>query len=405
MVRYKYKAKNNEGQVAHGMFYVENEDDLRDLLSNQGYYLIKARKKADTSEFFSDFQKIKMDDITNFCRQFGIMLKAGISISDSLETLKESTKNKRFRNILEEVHLDILNGTKLSEAFKKFPKIFPTFFVNMTSVGEISGTLDNIMLKLADYYENDTRIKRKAKSALSYPMFLICLVFIVLIVLSVFVMPMFDDLFSSFEADLPLITQIVINVSDFFKKYILHIILLILVGFLFFRYYVKTKKGRLAYDGLKLRLPVIGDITRSVVTSRFASGFSTLLQSGVPLVTAIDIMGKLLGNKKVEEKFETCKSELRRGQKVAKSIQTVDIFPAMLIEMVSVGESSGSLESVLDTTASYFDEQVEREIKSATAKIEPVMIMIIACIIVVVLLAVFLPMLGLMDAIEGSTQV
>ena len=168
---------------------------------------------------------------------------------------------------------------------------------------------------------------------------------------------------------------------------------------------MKTKKGRLAYDGLKLRLPVIGDISRSVVTSRFASGFSTLLQSGVPLVTAIDIMGKLLGNKKVEEKFETCKSELRRGQKVAKSIQTVDIFPAMLIEMVSVGESSGSLESVLDTTASYFDEQVEREIKSATAKIEPVMIMIIACIVVVVLLAVFLPMLGLMDAIEGSTQV
>lgn len=405
MVRYSYKAKNNEGKVIRGIFYVDNEDDLRNILSNQGYYLVRGRKIADTSEFFSDFQKVKMDDITNFCRQFGIMLKAGISISDSLDTLKQSTQNKKLKNILEEVHLDILNGTRLSDAFNKYPKIFPSFFINMTSIGELSGSLDVIMLKLADYYENDTRVKRKAKSALSYPMFLLCLVFGVLLILSLFVMPMFDNLFSSFGADLPLITQIVIDVSEFIQTKILYIILVVLLGFMFIRYYLKTKSGRLLFDDLKLKLPFIGNITRSVVTARFASGFSTLLQSGVPLVKAIDVMGKLLGNKKVEEKFETCKSELRRGRKVAKSIQTVDIFPAMLIEMVAVGESSGQLETVLDTTASYFDEQVERDIKKATSAIEPVMIMFIALIVVVVLLAVFLPMLGLMSAIEGSTGV
>ena len=404
MIRYRYKAKNNDGKVVRGIFYVDNETDLRDILSNQGYYLVNCKKIRDTSEFFSDFQKIKMDDITNFCRQFGIMLKAGISISDSIDTLKQTTQNKKFRNILEEVHLDILNGTKISDSFNKYPKVFPQFFVNMTSIGEISGTLDTIMLKLADYYQNDTRIKNKAKSALAYPIFLICLVFIVLIVLSVFVMPMFDDLFKSFNAELPLITKIVIAVSNFFRTYILHIILVLLLLFLFLRYFVKTKGGRLFIDGLKLKLPVLGDITNSVVTSRFASGFATLLQSGVPIVTAIDVMGKLLGNKKVEEKFETCKSELRRGQKIAKSIQTVDIFPTMLIEMVAIGEATGQLETVLNTTAEYYDEQVEREIKKATASIEPILIMIIALIVVVVLLAVFLPMLGLMDAIDNVNK-
>ena len=217
MIRYRYKAKNNDGKVVRGIFYVDNEADLRDILSNQGYYLVNCKKIRDTSEFFSDFQKIKMDDITNFCRQFGIMLKAGISISDSIDTLKQTTQNKKFRNILEEVHLDILNGTKISDSFNKYPKVFPQFFVNMTSIGEMSGTLDAIMLKLADYYQNDTRIKNKAKSALAYPMFLIALVFIVLIVLSVFVMPMFDDLFKSFNAELPLITKIVITISNFFR--------------------------------------------------------------------------------------------------------------------------------------------------------------------------------------------
>lgn len=401
MVRYRYKAKNNDGKVIRGVFYVDNEEDLRDILANQGYFLVKGHKIKDTSEFFSDFERVKMDDITNFCRQFGIMLKAGISISDSLNTLKETVKNRKLKNILEEVHFDILNGSKLSDAFSRYPKIFPNFFVNMTSIGEMSGSLDMVMLKLADYYEKDTKVKRKAKMSMAYPTFLLCLVFVVLVVLSVFVMPMFDNLFKSFNAELPLISQIVINVSNFFREYILHILLIILVMFLLLRYYIKTKLGRLQFDTLKLKLPFIGNITRSVITSRFASGFSTLLQSGVPLVTSIDVMGRLLGNKKVEEMFETCKSELRRGQKVAKSIQTVDIFPPMLIEMVAVGESSGQLESVLDTTANYFDEQVERDIKKATSSIEPVMIMIIAAIIVAVLLAVFLPMLGLMDAIDN----
>ena len=401
MVRYRYKAKNNDGKVIRGVFYVDNEEDLRDILANQGYFLVKGHKIKDTSEFFSDFEKVKMDDITNFCRQFGIMLKAGISISDSLNTLKETAKNRKLKNILEEVHFDILNGSKLSDAFSRYPKIFPNFFVNMTSIGEMSGSLDMVMLKLADYYEKDTKVKRKAKMSMAYPTFLLCLVFGVLIILSVFVMPMFDNLFKSFQADLPLISQIVINVSNFFRQYILHILVVILALFLFLRYYCKTKIGRLHIDTLKLRLPFIGNITRSVITSRFASGFSTLLQSGVPLVTSIDVMGRLLGNKKVEEMFETCKSELRRGQKVAKSIQTVDIFPPMLIEMVSVGETSGQLENVLDTTANFFDEQVERDIKKATSAIEPVMIMIIAGIIVTVLLAVFLPMLGLMDAIDN----
>lgn len=403
MTRYKYKARNTDGHVIRGVLHVEDENDLREVLSARGYYLISSSKVRDTSEFFSDFQEIKMIDITNFCRQFGIMLKAGISISKSLETLSTTTQNRKMKKILSEVYSDVINGGKISDSFNKYPKIFPLFFVNMTRIGELSGSLDLVMLRLAEYYDKDTQTKRKAKSALAYPIFLLCLVFAVLIVLAVFVMPMFDDLFKSFNAELPSITKAVIVVSDFIKNNILYIILVVACLFLFIRIYSRTPKGRLQIDTVKLKLPIIGTVTKSVVTSRFASGFATLLQSGLQLVDAVDIMGKLLGNKSVEQKFEVCKTELRRGKKVSKAIATANIFPNMLIEMVAVGENSGQLESVLKVTSDYYDNQVDYDIKRATAAIEPIMIIFIALIVVVVLLAVFLPMLGLMDAIEGTT--
>ena len=402
MTRYRYKAKNTDGHVIRGILSVEDEQELREVLSARGFYLVSSRKINDRSEFFSDFQEVKITDITNFSRQFGIMLKAGISISRSLETLTTTTQNKKMKKILSEVYSDVLNGGKLSDSFSKYPKIFPVFFINMTRIGELSGTLDVIMMRLAEYYDKDTKTKRKAKSALAYPIFLLCLVFAVLIVLAVFVMPMFDGLFKSFGADLPGVTKAVILVSAFIKKNILYILLVLACGFLFIRFYGRNPKGRLKLDELKLNIPIIGKVLRAVITSRFASGFSTLLHSGLQLVDAVDIMGKLLGNKSVEQKFEVCKTELRRGKKVSKAIATANIFPDMLIEMISVGENSGELESVLVTTAEYFDDQVDHEIKKATGAIEPIMIMIIALIVVVVLLAVFMPMLGLLGAIDGA---
>lgn len=405
MARYRYKAKNTEGKVVRGIFFAEDEEELREILANQEYYLVRHNKISESSQIFSFLETIKIDDLTNFCRQFGIMLRAGISISNCIDSLKETTKNKKLKTILESVYRDILNGVALSEAFSKYPKTFPSFFINMTSIGEISGSLDSVMLKLADYYEKDAKTKRKAKTAMAYPTFLMCLVVAVVFVLSVFVMPMFENLFNSFDAELPTITKVVIDVTSFIKFNFGVIVLVIFLLVFLFSVIKNTKGGRLMFDKFKLNAPIISKITRAVITSRFASGFSTLLQSGVNLVDAIDLMGRLLGNKAVEEKFATCKSELKRGQKVAKAIETINVFPNMLIEMVSVGEASGQLETVLDTTAAYFEDQVDREIKKATSIIEPVMIITIALIVVIVLLSVFLPMLGLMDAIENSTGV
>ena len=177
MTRYRYKAKNTDGNVIRGILSVEDEQELREVLSARGFYLVSSRKINDRSEFFSDFQEVKITDITNFSRQFGIMLKAGISISKSLETLTTTTQNKKMKKILSEVYSDVLNGGKLSDSFSKYPKIFPVFFINMTRIGELSGTLDVIMMRLAEYYDKDTKTKRKAKSALAYPIFLLCLVF------------------------------------------------------------------------------------------------------------------------------------------------------------------------------------------------------------------------------------
>lgn len=408
MAKYRFTAKNTEGKILRGTYFAADENDLRQILANQEYYLINYSKQNETSDFWSLSGSVKPDDLVNFARQFGIMLKAGISISTSIETLQQTSTSPKLKKTLETVYSDIMNGLSVSNAFRKHDKVFPEFFINMTAVGEMSGSLDVIMEKLAAYYENDTRMKRKAQTAMIYPTFLLILVFGVMIVLSLFVIPMFTNLFDQFGAtnQLPLVTVIVSKVSNFIRTNILEIILVILVLILLIPILKKTKGGRYFFDKMKITLPILKSINNAVITSRFASGFSTLLQAGIPLVNAMDTMAHLLGNVVIEEKMMTVKSEIERGQSVSKSIKTINYFPKMLEEMISVGENSGQLEQVLETTSQFFDEQVDREIKKATTFIEPVMIMIVGLIVAVALLAVFLPMLGLMDAINNvSTTV
>lgn len=402
MPKYKFKAMDINNKKIKGIFIAQDDDDLKTILTNQNYYLISYKKIAESSQLFAFLEKIKTRDFTLFCRQFAIMLKAGLNIDKSVFILKNSCKNQKLKSILEVVYNDLMKGKMLSESFAKYPKTFPVFFRNMVEIGETSGKLDLIFERLADYYEKEAKTKRKIKSALSYPIFLLIIAFAALAVIAVFVMPNFSSMFDQFGADLPGISKAVINVSTFIQDNILNIILYVFLIIVIFILLGKLKSVRRLYDKIKLNMPFFKNLTIASITSRFANGFSVLLNSGISLLSCVNTISKLLGNKIVEEKLQVVKNEISSGRTVAKSLETINLFPDMLIEMISVGESTGNLEEVLNKITDYFEEQLDIEIKSMTAAIEPVMIIFIGLIVVVVLLAIFLPMLELMSAIEGA---
>ena len=402
MPKYKFKAMDINNKKIKGIFIAQDDDDLKTILTNQNYYLISYKKIAESSQLFAFLEKIKTRNFTLFCRQFAIMLKAGLNIDKSVFILKNSCKNQKLKSILEVVYNDLMKGKMLSESFAKYPKTFPVFFRNMVEIGETSGKLDLIFERLADYYEKEAKTKRKIKSALSYPIFLLIIAFAALAVIAVFVMPNFSSMFDQFGADLPGISKAVINVSTFIQDNILNIILYVFLIIVIFILLGKLKSVRRLYDKIKLNMPFFKNLTIASITSRFANGFSVLLNSGIPLLSCVNTISKLLGNKIVEEKLQVVKNEISSGRTVAKSLETINLFPDMLIEMISVGESTGNLEEVLNKITDYFEEQLDIEIKSMTAAIEPVMIIFIGLIVVVVLLAIFLPMLELMSAIEGA---
>jgi len=400
MAKFRYKAKNLENKVIKGVLFAKDEEELRQIISNQKYFLVSSRKIPESTQFFSFLEKVSSDVLAIFCREFAIMISSGITITKSIETLKNSTRNRKLREILEEVHIELLKGRMLSEALEKYPKTFPVFFRNMIRIGEISGRLDRVLPQLADYYENDTKVKKQVRSAMAYPTFLVFLSIGVVAVLSLFVVPIFGELFASFDAELPQVTKISIMVSEFLRMNFGFIVLGFFLIFFLFKWLKTLPKVRLAIDRLKLNFPVIKNVVIAQMTARFTSGLSTLIKSGIPIVDSIDTMGKMLGNKAVEEKFVFASSEIKRGQGIAKAIKTIDLFPDMLIQMLIVGEQTAELEQVLDKTSGYFEENVNASIKRMVSVIEPLMTILVGFMVLFVIISVFIPMMDLLNAID-----
>ena len=400
MPKFKFKAKDINNKVIKGVFFAKDENDLRAIVDNLDYYLISYKKIAESSQLFTFLEKIKIGEIAVFCRQLSIMVSSGLELGTAIEILKETTKTPKLKEILETTHHDLLQGIPLSESFKKYPKTFPLFFINMIKIGEVSGKLPIVLNRLADYYEKDDKVKRKVKSAFAYPIFLIALAFIVLCIMALYVMPIFKDVFESLNAKLPKITQVVVNVTDFIRNNFLIIVLVILALIVLILVLRKNKTIKYVMDKLKLQIPPFKDVNLTVATSRFASGFSILLSSSMPVIDSIETMRHLLGNTYIETQMEVSVSELNRGQGIAKSLETINVFPPMLCEMITVGEETGNLEEVLNRVTEYYENQVEYSMKKLTAAIEPVLILIIGLIVVVCLLAVFIPMLEITSSID-----
>lgn len=400
MPKYKYKAKNLDNKVIKGIFYAQDEEDLRDIIANQNYYLISSKKIAESADLFTFLDKVRYEDLAILCDQLSVMLASGLEVVKAIDILKENTKIKKLQNILDDIDVTIQQGKMLSEAFAKYPKTFPTFFRNMVEIGEKSGKLEETFANLSEYYANAAASKRKIRSALSYPIFLICLAFGVIALLALYIIPMFNEIFIDMNAELPLISRIIVSISDFIKNNFPFIILgIILLGFLYL-FLIKRPKFIRLMDAFKLKFFISKDVVIALATARFTRGFGLLISSGLPVVDSMTTMSNLLDNEIIKERLKIATNEVKRGKTIAKSIATIDTFPRMLVEMLTIGESTGSLEYVLKRVTSYYDEQVNIKIKKMTSMIEPILIMFVALIVVFVIFAVFLPILELQDSLS-----
>lgn len=399
MNKYKYVAVDLKKKKYTGIMMAQNEDQLRSLLLADNLYLVSfviMSDKAPTA-FFSASGKVSVKELTAFCNQFSIMINAGIPIVECISLLKEQKYTDLFKKVLERVYQDVKQGIYLSESLKKYPNVFPDFFQSMVYVGEKSGGLDKVLISLAEYYETEQKIRKKVVGALTYPITLICLMVGVLSIMMIFVVPNFQDAFSSMDTEMPALTMMIFNASTAIKDNILTI-LLVIVGIVLVRTVVsKTKGGRLFFDELHFKMPLFGDVIKALSASKFARGFGLLLASGLDVVDSLEIIHDVLGNKYVMKRFAEAIEEVRNGVNITLAFNKQRIFPDMLMQMTSIGEKTGELDEVLMRVCGFFDEQVSTTISSVTGLIQPVILVVMGGLIGVIFVAVYSPMLAVMQ--------
>ena len=388
-----------QGDVLDGEYSAPTYEALEDMLRERGYFVVEHREQALKSKLKAGFSnKAGSREIAVFCRQFSVLLSAGVTIVEAVALLKGQTESARLDIVIDNICEQLRRGIVLSEAMSAHAGVFEEMFINMVKVGEASGTIDTIMLRLADYYERDYKIKQKLKSAMTYPVILAVLTLAVIVLLIVKILPMFTDILGQMGEGLPVITVALIGVSDFMANNFIAIILFVLALIVFIRFFGRSAIGRYWIDGFKLTAPGIKNINIKIITARFARSMSILLKSGVPIINAVDIMKRIIGNKVAEQRFETCARAIREGKGIAGPVRDIKLFPNLLVHMIAIGESSGELDEMLGRTAGFFDMEVEEAIDRLTVMIEPLMIIILGAVVGLIIVSVMLPMISVMTS-------
>lgn len=389
MIEFDYKAKNKDGEIITGVVEAESESAAAKVLISKDLFPIMVKTKDDGSFGLSKGVPVKQKVV--FVRQLATTIKAGLPISQAITTIKDQVSNKNLKNMLEQVSRDIEGGSSLSASFSQFPDTFSQVDLTLIASGETSGTLDKVLLRLADTTEGDYRIVKKMRSAFVYPGFVLVVVIGVVVLMSVYVMPEMKKLFDSFNAQLPLITRMMIGTSNAINRYGLLILAVILgiVGGLY--WYVRTPGGRLVRDNLIIKIPVIGPFLVKVYTARLTRTLSGLVGSGVALVDALAISSKAMGNMVFEKSIRTASEKVKSGVPLSTYINHDELFDGMVPQMIKVGEETGELDNMLTNLADYFDEEVDNFVKSLSSIIEPVLIVVMGGFVGVIMLAIMLP--------------
>ena len=392
MNAYKYSAKDKKGQTINGTIQAASEAEVADILHKKEMvvFSVEFAKVSATKSKRTD-KKIKLDDLVVFSRQLATMIDAGIPLVNALGILAEQIENESLRGIVGNVRQDIEGGMSFCDALAKHPVVFSDLFVNMVKAGEASGMLNEILDRLATFMEKQAALNRKIISSLVYPAVVVSMAIIITAVLLIKVVPTFKGIFDSLGGTLPLPTQVLIFTSDLLRKYLLFLVLFLGVGVYLFKSYLKTKKGRYRFDRLTLKVPVFGPLLRKLAVAKFSRTFSTLVKSGVTILSALEIVSKTSGNKLVEEAVVNCSKSVRDGEPISRPLAKSGVFPPMVTRMISVGEQTGQLEKMLSKIADFYDDQVDAAAGALTSLIEPLVIAFLGIVIGGIVIALFLP--------------
>ena len=336
-------------------------------------------------------KKIVNDFLASFSRQFGAMLSAGMPIVSALEAQEEQVDHPNFKLVIKQVRLSIENGSALSEALRHYPSIFDDLYCNMVRGGETGGQIAETITRLAGFLESSARLRRKVKSALMYPVIVLCIAVALAIAMIVFIVPVFGEMFADFGAELPGPTQFLLNVSNKIRQYGLYILIVVVVSVVLFKRWKSTEAGALAYDGFVLRAPVFGELTRKVASSRFARSLAEMIKSGVPILNALEIVSGATGNKVTGKVVQDMRKSVEIGEPLSTSMAQQTVFPMLLCRMLQAGEKTGRIDEMMENIADFYDDEVETMLSGLTSLLEPLLMVFLGVVIGGIVLCMFLP--------------
>lgn len=403
---YNYRARDAAGGIVQGALEADNRNLVVESLLRQNYTILELRedkyKTAQKTSFLYAplFQSVKINDLSLFTRQLSTMVGAGLPIIRSFQILEDQTKNPLLQKIAGQIKVDLEGGLGLNEAMSRHPKVFSPMYVSMVRAGETGGALDTVLHRLADSLERDREINSKVKSASIYPIMVMCVAVLVVVFILTFVMPTFVESFASSGTELPAFTQFFLNISDFLRNNGLWLLLGLIVLVIVLKYLGTTPGGRLFFDTLYLKMPIVGKAVNRVAVSRFTRILGTLISSGVPILQALEVLQGVVGNRVISDAIGRARESIREGQSIAAPLAATGVFEPMVPQMIAVGEETGALDDMLERMSVFYDNEVTFAIDAMLKSMEPAMIIVVGIIIGMIIIATYLPVFNIITTIQ-----
>lgn len=395
---FAYKARNARGELVEGVIESVDSGEVASQLFNTGItpIQISATSKPDGDNAFTWLAKLLEEkvlpiDVQLFSRQLYTLLKSGVPIMRGLAGLQESAVNKAFGKLIQDLRESLDSGRELSAAMRRHPDAFSSFYISMVKVGEMTGQLEHIFLRLYAHLEFERDMRERVKTALRYPMFVIIAMVIAMAVINIFVIPAFAKVFAGFNAELPLMTRVLIATSNFAVEYWPVILVGMIAAILGFRMFIATENGKYVWDRTKLRFPIVGRIILKGTLARFARSFALSSKSGVPIVQALNVVSQTVDNAFISSRIDQMRDGVERGESILRTAAVAGVFTPVVLQMIAVGEETGAIDDLMDEIAGMYEHEVEYELKTLSANIEPVLIVFLGILVLILALGIFLP--------------
>ena len=401
---FAYKVRDREGRIVEGSLEADSSELVVNKLRSMGYVPV-AIERADASALKKDVKlpfggKVKQKDVAVLSRQFATMINSGLSLIRALHILEEQTESEKLRETTKAVRTDVERGASLAQALARHPKVFSRLYVAMVKAGETGGVLDRVLLSLASTIEKQVELKRKIKSAMTYPVAVFAIVIIIVTAMLLFVVPMFEELYSELGGQLPLPTRLLLAVSGFVGRFAPFIIVAEVLAAWGLRRWVATDKGRAAWDALKLRIPVFGKLIHKTAITRFCRTLSVLLRSGVPVLESLEITSETVGNTVLARAVKDTQEAVKSGESIATPLASHPVFPPMVVQMLAVGEETGAVDDMLERVADFYDQEIEATVDALTSLLEPLLIVVMGSTVGGMVVALYMPMFNIINLIQ-----